>query len=139
MKSSNQKRIVSLYSFISGVTDVSTGLGLVFLPAWTLALMGIDSSLYPLSIIRFIGTFVFGVGSLYLWGIYFQMKTGKWELLRMVWLATAWMRACVAVVTGWMVYSGDLAAGWISVPLTDALLGIFQFVWIGIGRFPRDD
>ncbi len=139
MKESSQKRIVGLYSFIAGFSDTSTGLGLVFLPAWTLALMGIDSSQDPLSMISFIGAFVFAVGSLYFWGLYLYRKNSKWEMLRMVWLVTAWIRACVAVVTGWMVLSGDLAAGWISVPITDALLGIFQFFWIGSGRFPEDD
>ena len=130
--------MVLLISCLAGLSDTTTGLGLVLLPAKTLALMGVEASDYPIAMIQFIGAFVLGTGSLYLWGVYLFKKTSKWDLLKMIWLATAWLRVCVAIVTCYLVLSKGLSSEWMSVPLTDGILAVLQFGWIGLKQFPQD-
>lgn len=126
-------------SLLAGIADSLTGLGLILLPAQILNLMGIEGEAYPLSLIRFIGAFVFATGSLYLIGYVLCRAKESWQTLRIVWVSTAWIRACVAVVTGFMILTGGLLNSWIPVPLTDGLLAILQCGWVFSNRFPFDE
>lgn len=124
-----------LWSKVFGFVDTITGLGLIFLPAFTLGLMGLDSADYSLSLVMFIGAFVLGVGSLYFMGLLLSRREKSLVALRHVWLATGWVRICVAIVTGALIARGGLDIRWVSVPLTDALVGGVQLSVVLWGRF----
>ena len=117
--------VVKFYSLGAGGIDSLTGVGLLLMPEITLRVMGVDHSLYQLELIRFIGAFVFAVGSLYLWSLFLERS-----VLWILWWATAWVRVCVSVVTGGMILRGVLGFEWVAVPLTDLSLAVFQVWWL---------
>lgn len=125
-----QRGFIFYFSLTVGLVESATGIGLVLVPDLVLELMGHPVNRYPLELVRFIGAFVFAVGGLYLWGVCFSRKEYSVGPMLYAWLATGWVRLCVALVTGTMVLSGALTIAWISVPLTDAALGLFQLFWI---------
>lgn len=116
----------------AGAMDLGTGLGLVMMPAWTLARMGVpvpgDEALL---FVRFVGAFVGAVGASYLWA-----AARPRERLRGMLALTVWMRAAAGAFTAWAVLSGALAGGWLAVTATDWGLVVAQ-VWLlakGAGR-----
>ncbi len=116
-------------SLLACVMDGGTGLFLVFAPAFTLGLMGLDSMGAPLPYLQFIGAFVFAIGTLY--GVaWYYLKRGSWVEWRMVWLATAWARLCVGSTVLGLILTGRLEVAWISVPVADLGLGLFQFWYL---------
>jgi|GEM_PF-840999 hypothetical protein len=139
MKKLENGRFLLVWSWSLGIIDSLTGLGLICLPELTLRLMGLDSSAYTLALIRFIGAFVFSNGSLYLWGIFFFHRSGLVETLSFTWLATAWARVCVSIVTGILLANDMLAVGWASVSAFDGAVAIFQIYWISSKRLIRNE
>jgi len=139
MRSPTQQRLTLGISWIAGLIDSSTGIGLIFLPSFTLKLMGLHESSYSLPYIQFIGAFVLGIGSLYLWGLGFTKRQSSWIPLRYAWMATGWTRILVGMTTGILILKGTLLTTWVSVPLTDLSVGFFQLLWILSNRFPLND
>ena len=131
--------MVLMITCLAGLSDTATGLGLIILPAQTLTLMGVSAGDYPVATIRFIGAFVMGTGSLYLWGMFLFSRNRKWMLLELTWLATGWLRMCVAAVTCFLILSRELSVEWASVPLVDGMLAFLQFGWIWLNKFPGDE
>ena len=129
------KRFLKGFSLVVGLMDAATGIGLVFLPVLTLQLMGLDAGAYATSLIRFIGTFVFASGGLYLWGLILGKRTSSREPLYFAWVATSWIRLCVGTSTGIMIAIGELSPGWLSVPMADLSIAIFQLYLIWTGAF----
>jgi hypothetical protein len=109
----------------AGALDFFTGLGLVFLPALTLRLMGIAPvGAEAESHLRFTGVFVGLVGFSYLWGLVRGAAT-----LRVVLGLTVWFRLAVGIFSTWAIATGRLAPAWSSVPATDLLLAAAQ-TWL---------
>jgi hypothetical protein len=120
------------FNYLVGLSDSSTGLLLVFAPAWTLTLMGVHRLPQPIEFASFIGVFVLGVGLAYfsvpgppLHGIY----AARW---RTVWLLTALIRTLVATFLLAEISTGRMERAWITVAITDGALAAFQ--WIGLGK-----
>lgn len=102
--------------------DFSTGLGLVFLPALTLQLMGVavpgDEALL---FVRFVGVFVASVGASYLWAL-----TAPALRLRLVFGFTNIFRTGAGTFTGICVIAGYLSPGWLAVTAADIALVVLQ-------------
>jgi hypothetical protein len=126
--------ITRYYTWCAGLLDSATGMGLITIPAFTLQMMGMDPAAYQLGLIRFIGIFVFSVGSLYLWGLFFQSRQGT-SSLKSVWLVTIWIRLCVGSILLGMILSHTLSTSWGLVSLTDLSLAAFQIWWLKRNRF----
>jgi hypothetical protein len=128
-------RMAVLFSLCAGGMDASTGLLLMTVPAWTLGLMRVAlPEPEALVYIRFIGSFVFGVGSLYLFALCPYVRRGRTETLNLVFGVTAWLRGVVFVFTSCAIVSGALSTSWLSVPLADGCFALFQF-WIVVNRW----
>ncbi len=127
----HHKKTITAAVLATGAMDTSSGLLLMGLPTLALALMGV--SLPPaacLVFIRFIGAFVFGVGALYLFAA--LRFAGRGDRSALVWVLglTAWMRSVIFVFTAAAILTDALAPSWWSVPATDGLLALGQFIFI---------
>ncbi len=121
MKLTHPLRMARTLALGAGALDLSTGLGLVFWPSLTYALMRVpvptgEALVYG----RFVGVFVGAVGLSYL----LAWRTGRVEELRAQFRFTLPFRmgagtfCAAAVVVGWM------TPMWLSVVVTDyALVG----------------
>lgn len=121
-------RFVKWYCALAGLMDAGTGLLLLVVPAFTLKLMGVESEGEPTPYIRFIGAFVFSVGCLYLaaWYVIDKLLLREWNIL---WLVTAWIRLCVGLTVSVLLFTQQLDLEWISVPIADLGLAIFQLLY----------
>ena len=127
-----KQRGVLAFCLLAGLTDAGSGLLLMLLPEFTLGVMQVGAvAAEALVFIRFIGAFVFSVGCLYLFALLPVLRRGRWSAVRFVFLATAWVRLVIGLFTGLAIVGGALSLHWISVPLTDGLLAVFQLgvVW----------
>jgi uncharacterized protein YjeT (DUF2065 family) len=119
--------------------DASSGLLLMTLPSLTLKLMRVTSvGDDSLVFIRFIGAFVFSVGCLYLFALRSLVTTRRWGSVWFVFLITAWVRTVICLFTTIAITQGALSLEWISVPITDGLLAVFQLWVIGLGWLSND-
>lgn len=117
----------------AGGLDFATGLGLVSVPAFTLARMGApipggEALLY----VRFVGVFVAAVGASYLGAL----ALGGAARLRNVFGFTLPFRIGAGTFTGLAVALGALAPAWLAVTATDFALAGAQG-WLlakGMGR-----
>ena len=126
-------KVARTLAVAAGGLDFATGVGLVTLPAFTLARMGApvpgeEALLY----VRFVGVFVASVGATYL---------GAWALggaarLRSVFGFTLPFRAGAGSFTGVAVAMGALGPAWLVVTATDlALAGVQSWLLAkGVGR-----
>lgn len=107
--------------------DTSTGVLLLLVPSLSLTLMNLGETTAPIAYLRFIGAFVFAVGTLYFaaWRLADLGRLVEWRIL---WLATAWARLCVGTTVSILIASGALEVGWVSVPVADLGLGVYQMV-----------
>ena len=124
---------IFLYHYAAGLCDTSTGLLLVFAPAFTLRLMGITRNPQPLFYASYVGIFVFCVGFSYLvvpgTGLAKSLGSASW---RTQWLITALFRTAIAVFVCAEVARGIMQPAWIAVALTDATFAAVQ--WVGLRR-----
>jgi hypothetical protein len=112
-------------AFVAGPLDLGTGLGLVFIPARMLKLMGVDMvGAEAETFLRLTGVFVGLVGFSYLWAL----RRGGRELATVLDL-TCWFRLAVGLFFTWAIVSGRLTIGWSSVPVTDFTLAALQ-AWL---------
>ena len=116
----------------AGVMDTATGLGLLFFPEPVMNLIGIEAASKE-TMLRLVGAFVFGVGSLYLLGWIRQVKRVDRPILSEVWMATAWIRACVGLAVLSLVMTRLLESAWLLVAATDLGLAAFQWSWLAKG------
>jgi hypothetical protein len=133
------RKITLFTTAFAGLMDSATGILLMLSPAFTMSLMGIEAVYQEDIFIRFVGGFVFGVGSSYLLGLMSVVRGCGWRELRVVWKMTAWVRLVILLFTSVAILSGSLSADWFGVPLTDGALACFQIFWIITGRFPGKD
>lgn len=122
------RRFLLIYQLLIGLSDASTGLLLVFAPAFTLRLMFLHAPSTALPYLSFIGAFVFSVGIACLYGGLLATRRGSAEALEVVWLITAISRGSVAVFVASQLLSGTLEIGWISVAIADSAFTLFQAI-----------
>ena len=126
-------KIARRFALAAGGLDFATGLGLVALPAFTLARMGApvpgdEALLY----VRFVGVFVAAVGSTYLGAL----ALGGAARLRGVFGFTLPFRMGAGTFTAASVTLGALGPAWLVVAVTDFALTAAQ-AWLlakGVGR-----
>ena len=122
------KSRLRLFQWAVGACDSCTGVLLVLFPAWTLGLMGITRFPQPVDIISFVGVFVMAVG-----GSYFLVSGKSVPEWRMQWKVTALVRLAVACFLAWKIFGSEWEIRWISVLLTDLVIGVTQVAGIRRG------
>ena len=118
-----------LFCFIAGLCDATTGVLLVFVPALTLRLMGIEPAPSDPTFLRFVGVFVGGVGLSYLypWALDARRREERvWTVLEV----SAGLRLLVAAFVLASVATGALVARWSMVAVTDLAFALVQLAWI---------
>ncbi len=121
-----KRRILIGYQVLTGLSDTSTGLLLLFAPALTLRLMGVHVPADALPFLSYIGAFVLGVGIACFYGAILAMGLFFVERLEVVWLLTSITRGLVAVFVGVSILRGTLEAGWATVAVTDGAIALVQ-------------
>jgi hypothetical protein len=120
------------YQYLAGLSDTSTGILLLFAPAWTLTLMGVHRLPQPIEYASFVGVFVLGVGLAYLSITRLALhavNTPRWQT---VWVLTALIRMLVAAFLLAEILAGRMEPAWSTVALWDGALSVIQ--WVGLGR-----
>lgn len=130
-------RIAPLYCLLAGACDGLTGLMLLTAPLFTLQLMGITPLPAEPIYMRWIGAFVFSVGSSYALPFLSAEPLTRRRRLISVLELTAWIRICIGLFVAVGVATHALAAGWTSVALTDGVLATVQ-LWLA-NRVNRDE
>lgn len=121
-------KFIRVYSACAGACDALTGLLLMLAPAFTLRLMLIPEAVAEPVYIRFIGAFVFAIGSSYFLP-YLQMDPGKRADRFVAMLEfTMFVRICIAAFSLTAILSGHLGTAWISVSATDTVLATTQAI-----------
>jgi hypothetical protein len=124
---------LTLYQFAAGLCDTSTGLLLIFAPAWTLRLMGMAAVPSPIVFAGYIGVFVFAVGLTYIWTVSrWPLSTANGLRWQTQWQITALFRSLVALFLASQVAMGAMEGRWIAVAFTDGAFAAIQ--WIGLRR-----
>lgn len=119
-------RTAQWLNVLIGACDGVTGILLLFFPAFTLRLMGIDTSPLDLVYLKYIGVFVFAVGASYYLPILFRDGSGEIESIRSTWRMTALIRFCIGIFVSIQILQGSLEGAWISVAATDISIGTLQ-------------
>jgi hypothetical protein len=119
-------RLLLGYQVLTGFSDGSTGLLLLFAPALTLRLMGLHVAAEALPFLSYIGAFVLSVGIACLYGASLVGRHGVAAKLEVVWLLTAITRGLVAVFVVTQIVAGRLEGGWITVAFSDGGLALLQ-------------
>lgn len=130
MKSVSPSRWLPLFQWLAGTGDTATGGLLVFAPAWTLKLMGVQQLPQPVEFASFIGVFVLGVGLAYWMAARWPMNSQTSPRWQTVWVLTALIRSLVAGFLTWQILAGRMEKTWATVALTDGALAVFQ--WTGL-------
>ena len=128
------RRWLTLFQYMAGLCDASTGVLLIAAPAFTLGLMGLTVVPQPDAFVRYIGVFVLSVGLTYLW---VALRWPLSEHAALVWLTqwkiTALVRMAVAMFVLWQVVTGAIESRWITVAFSDGMFAAIQVVGIAKG------
>ena len=130
MKSTSPTRWLPLFQWLAGSCDTATGVLLVFAPAWTLKLMGVQQFPQPVEFASFVGVFVLGVGLAYLSVARLPLNSKTAPRWQTVWSVTALIRFLVAGFLTWQILAGRMEKAWFAVAATDGALAAFQ--WTGL-------
>ncbi|MDR3736847.1 MAG: hypothetical protein P4L10_15100 [Acidobacteriaceae bacterium] len=123
-----KRRLLWLYQVLTGLSDGSTGVMLLFAPVLTLRLMGVSADVSALPYLQYIGAFVLSTGVACLYGAVLAGRAEVVQRLETVWLLTAITRGLVAVFVAWQVLDGSLEWGWLTVAATDGALALLQAI-----------
>lgn len=126
-------RILLVYQLLTGFSDTSTGLLLLFAPALTLRLMRLQVAPAALPFLSYVGAFVLSVGLACLYGAYVIGRAAAAPRLETVWLLTGVTRALVALFVITQIVGGGLQPGWVSVAITDGIFAIVQGIGLAKG------
>ena len=121
-----KRRFLFGYQLLTGLSDSSTGILLIFAPALTLRLMHVRVSPDALPFLSYIGAFVLSVGFACWYGGFLMTRAAAAPKLEVVWLLTAVTRGLVAIFIISQILSGTLETGWITVAITDGALALVQ-------------
>lgn len=122
---------------LAGGCDALTGLLLMAAPLFTLDLMGIPVHPTEPVYMRFIGAFVFAVGSSYFRPLLPRDPGLRLEAARHTLASTAWIRVCIATFTVIALLGHDLHPRWAVVTATDVSLSCIQLFWLTRLRAPH--
>ena len=127
------RTLILLYHYAAGICDTSTGLLLLFAPAFTLRLMGITRTPQPLFYASYVGVFVLCVGASYLvvpgTALARAVRGTCW---RTQWLLTAVFRTAIATFVIAQVAIHAMHPAWLGGAFTDAAFAAIQ--WVGLRR-----
>jgi hypothetical protein len=126
-------RLLRAYQLLTGLSDGSTGLLLLFAPALTLHLMRLHVAAEALPFLSYIGAFVLSIGIACIYGTSLVGRHGGAAKLEVVWLLTAITRGLVSVFVVTQILAGRLEAGWMTVALSDGGLALLQAVGLAKG------
>lgn len=126
-----RRRLLFGYQLLTGLSDGSTGILLIFDPAWTLRLMHLRVSPDALPFLSFIGAFVLAVGIACLYGAVLATRAVSAPKLEVVWLLTAITRGLVAMFILVKIAWGGLETGWAMVAISDGILALLQAIGLG--------
>jgi len=116
-----------------GAMDTLTGLGLIFMPALVLSLMGIRmQNPESLTFIRFVGSFVAATGLCYF--LPFLSKSFQFEELIWNWKTTSLLRFSVGLVLSGLILCHFLTWHWSSIIFVDCGVASLQLLWIREGQ-----
>ena len=121
-------KIIRIYSTCAGACDALTGLLLMFAPALTLRLMLIPEEVAEPVYIRFIGAFVFAIGSSYFLPYLQKDPAKRTDRFIAMLEITMFVRICIATFSLTAILSGLLGMAWISVFATDTLFATTQAI-----------
>lgn len=138
MKNRTKSTFSLALALFAGTMDTVTGILLMGMPRLTLSLMGLSVTEEALVYVQFIGAFVFGLGSLYLWGFCGARFLALWGGLAGIFYATAWVRFVIFIFVTVAVLGGLLESLWTTVALTDGALAVAQVLWLWRGGIPRN-
>lgn len=133
MRNSAQWFWLPAYQWLAGLCDASTGVLLVFAPAWTLQLMGIHQTPRPVEFVSFVGAFVLSVGVAYFYAARLPLKADNAARWQVVWFLTALSRTLVAGFLFWKILAGQMERAWAAVALTDGVLAALQWAGLNLG------
>lgn len=125
--------ILIAYQWLTGLSDTFTGVLLMIAPEFTLGLMRLSAPPDAMPYLSFIGSFVLSVGLSCLYGASLMMRRQSPCRLEMVWLLTAITRAGVAIFVIAQILEHALAAGWLTVAVTDGACVLFQAIGLRKG------
>ncbi|MGC8548138.1 MAG: hypothetical protein ACP5M4_00445 [Acidobacteriaceae bacterium] len=127
------RTLILLYHYAAGLCDTSTGLLLLFAPAFTLRLMGVTRQPQPLFYASYIGVFVLCVGASYLVvpGTALARAVGG-TCWRTQWLLTALFRSAIAMFVIAQVAIHAMQPAWLGVAATDGAFAAIQ--WVGLRK-----
>jgi hypothetical protein len=126
------RKTVMAVVFAAGAMDTCSGLLLMFVPTLALRLMGVASPAEEaLIFVRFIGAFVFSVGTLYFFAGQRFLCRGDSDSFCLLLGATAWVRLVIFLFTVSAIVMRSLSLAWWTVPATDGTLAVLQimFLW----------
>jgi hypothetical protein len=123
-----KRRILLAYQLLTGLSDTTTGILLMFSPALALGLMRLNVPSCSLPFLSYIGAFVLSVGVACLYGAYLATRQAFAQKLEVVWLLTAITRGLVTIFIVWKVISGVLEAGWLTVAISDGTFALIQSI-----------
>jgi hypothetical protein len=126
-----KRSLLLTYQLLTGLSDTSTGLLLLFAPALTLRLMGLHvAEPNTLVFLSYVGAFVLSIGLACLYGALLLQRRSSALVARLetVWLLTAITRSAVALFVITSVLNHHLESGWITVALSDGVLALFQAI-----------
>jgi hypothetical protein len=132
-----KRRMLVAYQILTGLSDTSTGLLLIFAPRLTLRLMDLHAASAALPFLSYMGVFVLSVGLACFYGGWLALRPATTEKLEVVWLLTGVTRALVAVFVLCSVLSNSLERGWITVALTDGFFALLQIYGLARGWLKR--
>jgi hypothetical protein len=128
------KRILLFaYQLLTGFSDTSTGLLLIFSPSLTIGLMGLHVAPNTLLFLSYIGVFVLSVGLACFYGAALTRTPASLQKLEVVWLLTAITRGLVAAFIVWKILTGLLEPGWAAVAISDGAFAVLQAIGLGRG------
>jgi hypothetical protein len=130
-------RILLGYQMLTGLSDTTTGILLIFSPVLTLQLMRLNVPSCSLPFLSYIGAFVLSVGVACLYGAYLCTRASFAQKLEVVWLLTAITRGIVAIFIAWKLSTGAFETGWATVAVSDGALALLQV--LGLWRGWLDD
>jgi hypothetical protein len=128
-----KRRILLAYQLLTGLSDGSTGVLLIFAPAVALRVMHLQVSPSALPFLSYIGAFVLSVGAACFYGAFLVTRADFAPKLEVVWLLTAITRGLVAVFVISKIVSGTLEAGWMTVAVSDGALALLQAIGLSQG------
>ena len=132
-----KRRLLLAYQILTGLSDTTTGLLLIFAPALTLHLLELHAVPAALPFLSYMGVFVLSVGIACFYGGVLAIHPAMAEKLEVVWLITGITRAMVAIFVLVSLFSKMLEAGWITVALTDGFIALLQFYGLARGWLKR--